>query len=354
MRSRRWTACCSAAAPTSIPARYGGTERGSTAIEPARDALEAEAWAVAQRRGLPVLGICRGFQAINVFSGGSLLQHVDGHLGPAFGKGAAMVHPVRVAPGTRLARILFPTNAGGGVLRVNSYHHQAVRRVGPGARARRQRVGEQPGRRPRRRPRGRRRALRVRAAVPSRAIGIDAGRVRAAVQGLRRRGSRPGRSPLSVVADRPSPRWAVATGLRPLTCRSGAGRRHGAASTGRRRGGGSPRRRWASRSVRSARPTVVVAESSELAHPAEEQELVDLLDRPVEVARRQAADEGRQAGRLSRAEALHEQESIDRPGGRGRWFRDLRGPGRDRRRGRATTPWRGGRRVRGQGRVGAR
>ena len=38
-----------------------------------------------------------------------------------------MVHPVRVAPGTRLARILFPTNAGGGVLRVNSYHHQAVR-----------------------------------------------------------------------------------------------------------------------------------------------------------------------------------------------------------------------------------
>ena len=109
------------------PAQYGGTERGSTAIEPARDALEAEAWSVAQRRGLPVLGICRGFQAINVFSGGSLLQHVDGHLGPAFGKGAAMVHPVRVAPGTRLARILFPTNAGGGVLRVNSYHHQAVR-----------------------------------------------------------------------------------------------------------------------------------------------------------------------------------------------------------------------------------
>jgi putative glutamine amidotransferase len=109
------------------PARYGASERGSTAVEPARDALEADAWAVAQERGLPVLGICRGFQAINVFSGGSLLQHVDGHLGPAFGKGPPAVHPVRVASGTRLARILFPTNAGGGVLRVNSYHHQAVR-----------------------------------------------------------------------------------------------------------------------------------------------------------------------------------------------------------------------------------
>ena len=37
------------------------------------------------------------------------------------------IHPLRVAPGTRLARILFPTNSGGGVVRVNSYHHQAVR-----------------------------------------------------------------------------------------------------------------------------------------------------------------------------------------------------------------------------------
>ena len=71
--------------------------------------------------------MCRGFQAINVFSGGTLLQHVDGHQGPRWGNGPAKIHPLRVAPGTRLARILFPTNTGGGVLRVNSYHHQAVR-----------------------------------------------------------------------------------------------------------------------------------------------------------------------------------------------------------------------------------
>jgi putative glutamine amidotransferase len=108
------------------PERYGRPSRGSPTVEADRDALEAEAWETAQARGLPVVGICRGFQAINAFSGGTLLQHVDGHQGPRFGKGPALVHPLRIAPGTRLARILFPTNSGGGVVRVNSYHHQAV------------------------------------------------------------------------------------------------------------------------------------------------------------------------------------------------------------------------------------
>lgn len=109
------------------PGRYGKPAQGATEVEPARDALEAEAWAASQARGIPVLGICRGFQAINVFSGGSLLQHVDGHIGASYGHGPASTHPLRVAPGTRLARILFPTNARGGVLEVNTYHHQAVR-----------------------------------------------------------------------------------------------------------------------------------------------------------------------------------------------------------------------------------
>lgn len=109
------------------PERYGQPSRGSTTMEPDRDALEHEAWTTAQARGVPVLGVCRGFQAINAFSGGTLLQHVDGHQGPRWGAGTAKTHPLRVAPGTRLARILFPTNAGGGVLSVNTYHHQAVR-----------------------------------------------------------------------------------------------------------------------------------------------------------------------------------------------------------------------------------
>ena len=47
------------------PSRYGQPNRGSLDIEPDRDALEAAAWAAARARSLPVLGICRGFQAIN-------------------------------------------------------------------------------------------------------------------------------------------------------------------------------------------------------------------------------------------------------------------------------------------------
>jgi putative glutamine amidotransferase len=109
------------------PGRYRRPNQGATDVEPGRDALEAEGWAASQERGLPVLGICRGFQAINVFSGGTLLQHVDGHIGASWGHGEAKTHPLRVAPGSRLARILFPTNARGGVLAVNSYHHQAIR-----------------------------------------------------------------------------------------------------------------------------------------------------------------------------------------------------------------------------------
>jgi gamma-glutamyl-gamma-aminobutyrate hydrolase PuuD len=101
------------------PARYGGRPGTGVDPDPARDELEAEAWAAAEERQLPILGICRGFQAINVFSGGKLLSDVGGHRGTS--------HPLRVAPGTRLARILFPTNSRGGVVEVNSSHHQGVR-----------------------------------------------------------------------------------------------------------------------------------------------------------------------------------------------------------------------------------
>jgi putative glutamine amidotransferase len=109
------------------PARYGRPNDGSVEIEPDRDELEVAAWQAAEDRGLPILGICRGLQALNVFYGGTLLQDVKGHMGPSWSHGEAMRHPVRVAAGTRLARILFPTNSRGGVVEVNSYHHQAVR-----------------------------------------------------------------------------------------------------------------------------------------------------------------------------------------------------------------------------------
>jgi putative glutamine amidotransferase len=104
------------------PSRYGQPIDGSREIERDRDGLELEAWAAAERRGLPVLGICRGFQAINVFSGGTLLQDVAGHAGPAYLTGPAAMHRIRVDPATR-----FGSLAGTGTLEVNTYHHQGVR-----------------------------------------------------------------------------------------------------------------------------------------------------------------------------------------------------------------------------------
>ena len=110
------------------PALYGQALAGSAGIEPGRDALELAAWRAAARRGRPVLGICRGIQAINVFAGGSLIQHLDGHASPPYGSGPANRHPMRVTRASRMARILRPSDPGDFVLQVNTYHHQGFSR----------------------------------------------------------------------------------------------------------------------------------------------------------------------------------------------------------------------------------
>jgi putative glutamine amidotransferase len=105
------------------PALYGEAPHPSVAVEGPRDDLELAAWSIARQRGVPVFGVCRGFQAINVFSGGALLQHLTGHDSPT---DAPRAHPLRLDPTSRLAAIL---GEGDPMLRteVNSYHHQAVR-----------------------------------------------------------------------------------------------------------------------------------------------------------------------------------------------------------------------------------
>ena len=107
------------------PARYGASNQGSIDIEPERDELEAAAWVAAEARGLPVLGICRGFQAMNVFAGGTLLQDVGRHAGPGWGSGPARIHPLQLDGDGRLAALVAPDGAG--EVPVNTYHHQAVR-----------------------------------------------------------------------------------------------------------------------------------------------------------------------------------------------------------------------------------
>jgi len=118
------------------PAIYGQAMDGSVDLEPGRDALELEAWRAAREKARPVLGVCRGVQAINVFSGGTLIQHLEGHTSPAYGSGPANRHPLRVAAASRMARILRPNDRGAVVLSVNTYHHQGFRadQLAPGLR----------------------------------------------------------------------------------------------------------------------------------------------------------------------------------------------------------------------------
>ena len=115
------------------PSRYGQAIAGTRDIEGDRDELEAIAWDVARERNVPVLGICRGIQAINVFAGGSLLQHVEGHAGAAWGTGPAATHPLRLVRGTRLAALLGPADE----VEVNAFHHQGILEadLAPGLRA---------------------------------------------------------------------------------------------------------------------------------------------------------------------------------------------------------------------------
>lgn len=109
------------------PARYGEPVAGSELIDVARDELEFDLLAQALERDVPVLGICRGFQVLNVHFGGSLEQHVVGHRAKELGipndpEGPdAMKHLVRAEPPSLLAAA-----CGSDPFTVNSSHHQVV------------------------------------------------------------------------------------------------------------------------------------------------------------------------------------------------------------------------------------
>ena len=108
--------------------------------DPALDALEHLVFSYARDRGMPVLGICRGCQALNVFYGGSLYQDIPSQYTEkppvqhrrsidliVYKHAAVCYHDITIAPRSELARLL-----GSGHARVNTYHHQAARRLAQG------------------------------------------------------------------------------------------------------------------------------------------------------------------------------------------------------------------------------
>jgi putative glutamine amidotransferase len=110
------------------PAAYG-QQRHPATDEPGtqRDAWEFTLLDGALRRGLPVLGICRGAQVLNVALGGTLHQHlpdVIGHSGHRAGNAVFTTLPVRTVPGTRLAALL------GESVDARCYHHQGIAEIG--------------------------------------------------------------------------------------------------------------------------------------------------------------------------------------------------------------------------------
>lgn len=107
------------------PRRYGQVNEGlCRTVIPHRDELEFEALQYCRERGLPVLGVCRGTQVLNVALGGSMLQDLTITTVEHEAKGeVSCFHPIEVLPGTRLAGIADPHKR----LRVNSRHHQGLK-----------------------------------------------------------------------------------------------------------------------------------------------------------------------------------------------------------------------------------
>jgi putative glutamine amidotransferase len=113
------------------PKRLGLAPHPAVKVMPARrEDSDRLLFKMATERRLPLLGISLGMQLINVLSGGTIYLHLPEDLPRALPHkdplGGSHRHGIEITPGTRLDEIY-----GDGEIRVNSSHHQAVRRVSP-------------------------------------------------------------------------------------------------------------------------------------------------------------------------------------------------------------------------------
>ena len=128
---------CLSGGPDLDPDTYGARPHphlGPT--EPDLDRIELEIARRADARELPILAICRGTQALNVARGGVLHQHlpeISAHPHRQQAPGTETSHPIEIEPGSRLAAALGDEEVEvPDELDVNSFHHQAIDRLGGG------------------------------------------------------------------------------------------------------------------------------------------------------------------------------------------------------------------------------
>lgn len=113
------------------PRLYGGDmiNPKMKGVDPKRDDFERKAIDTAIRRGIPLLGICRGLQIVNVHFGGTLVEDLDeaGFQGHTSRGNIERRHAVSIETGSMMHHA-----AGVTVGEINSYHHQAADQPGPG------------------------------------------------------------------------------------------------------------------------------------------------------------------------------------------------------------------------------
>ena len=108
------------------PSRYGQEVNGSFPPDLPRDEAEFALIAAYTAARKPILGICRGMQILNVALGGDMIQHLPAGCRPFHCGREDRVHLVRAAEGSLLFDLY------GRIFPVNSFHHQAVDRLGEG------------------------------------------------------------------------------------------------------------------------------------------------------------------------------------------------------------------------------